>query len=171
MSSLKERLLNRERPTATYPCRVAPVEETQSAETALAVARKTALSVKADDKPAARKAKKMLDDAVARRDACYEPIKLRALPPADFEALGDTYPDAPDDATDEVRRQRDEEYLHAVFLASVEGDLTGPEWTEFVQQHLSTGERNDLFNLAIAVNGRVRALDPSTPKGSTGTRR
>ncbi|MFE9642358.1 hypothetical protein ACFYOC_25380 [Nocardiopsis alba] len=169
--SLKERLLARERPTATYPCRVAPVEETQDAETALAAARKAALAVKADDKTAARKAKKLLDDATARRNACYESIRLRALPPADFEALGDTYPEADEKDSEEVRRQRDEEYLHGVFLASVEGDLTEAEWTEFVQQHLSTGERNDLYNLAIAVNGRVRALDPSVPKGLTGTRR
>lgn len=169
--SLKERLLARERPTATYPCRVAPVEETQDAEAALAAARKAALAVRVDDKTATRKAKKILAEAEARRDACYERITLRALPPAEFEALGDTYPDAPDDASDEVRRQHDEEYLHSVFLASVEGDLTDEEWAEFVQQHLSTGERNDLYNLAIAVNGRVRALDPATPKGSTGTRR
>lgn len=169
--SLKERLLGRERPTATYPCRVAPVEETREAEQGLAAARKVALSVKAEDKDAARKAKRLLDKAEKRRDACYEPIVLRALPPADFEALGDTYPDAPEGAPDEVRRAHDEEYLHGVFLASVEGDLTEAEWTEFVQQNLSTGERNDLYNLAIAVNGRVRALDPGTPKGSTGTRR
>lgn len=169
--SLKERLLARERPTATYPCRVAPVEETQEAEQGLAAARKVALSVKADDKDATRKAKRLLTQAEKRRDACYEPIVLRALPPAEFEALGDTYPEADEKDSEEVRRQRDEEYLHGVFLASVEGDLTEAEWTEFVQQHLSTGERNDLYNIAIAINGRVRALDPGTPKGSTGTRR
>ncbi|WP_017585480.1 hypothetical protein [Nocardiopsis ganjiahuensis] len=171
MAGLKDRLLSRERPVATYPCRVASVEDTRAAEQGLAAARKAAMAVKDDDKQGAAKAKKLLDAAEKKRDACYEQITLRALPPGAFEDLGDAYPEAEADDSDEVRRQRDEEYLHAVFLASVEGDLTTAEWTEFVQQNLSTGERNDLFNLAIAINGRVRALDPATPKGSTATRR
>lgn len=165
MSALRDRLLQRERPVATYPCRVASVEETQAAEQALALARKAAMAVNADDKAAARKAKKVLEEAEARRGACYEQIRLRALPPQEFEALGDAYP-VPEDADEQTRRAADERYLHAVFLASVEGDgMTEDDWTSFVHESLSTGERNDLYNLAIAINGRVRALDPSVPKG------
>lgn len=167
MTSMKERLRNRERPVATYPCRVAPVEDTQNAEQALAAARKVALAVKADDKAAARKAKRMLDEAAARRDDCYLHIKLRAMPPKDFEDLADLFPPAPADADEDVHRGADEAYLHAVFLNTVEGDdsMTEDDWTDFVHKNLSTGERNDLYNLAIAVNGKVRALDPATPKG------
>ncbi|WP_160051426.1 hypothetical protein [Nocardiopsis sp. FR26] len=165
MSALRDRLLSRERPVATYPCRVASVEDTEAAEQALAVARRAALAVREDDKQAAAKAKKLLDAAEKKRDACYEKIRLRALPPEDFEELGDAYPEAEEKADEKTKVASNEAYLHAVFLASVEGDLTEDEWTTFVHQNLSTGERNDLYNLAIAVNGRVRALDPSVPKG------
>lgn len=167
MSTLKDRLRARERPTATYPCRVATVEETQAAERALALARKAVMAVNADDKAAARKAKKVLEEAQERRDDCYVQIRLRALEPEDFEDLGDAYPQADEKASERARRQADEAYLHAVFLASVEGDdsMTEEDWTDFVRKNLGTGERNDLYNMAVAVNGRVRALDPSVPKG------
>jgi len=163
--SLRDRLLNRERPVARYPCRVAPVEETEAAETAFAVARKAAMAVRSDDEKAAAEANKALAAAATARDACYEPIRLRALEPDAFEALQDAYPPAADDAEAKAKQAADEAYLHAVFLATVEGDLTEQEWTTFVHKNLSTGERNDLYNLSIAVNGRVRALNPSVPKG------
>lgn len=165
MTGLRDRLLQRERPVTFYPVRVASVEETEGAERALALAKQAARGVREDDKAAATKAKKLVEDAQSRRDACYERVPLRALPPAEFEAIGDAHPAAGDDASADAKRAQDETYLHAVFLATVEGDLTEEEWTQFVHQNLSTGERNDLYNLAIAINGRVRALDPSVPKG------
>jgi len=164
--SLKDRLLNRERPVARYPCRVASVEATEAAEKAFAVARKAAMAVRADDEQAAAAAKQALEVAAADRDACYEPVRLRALEPEAFEALQDAYPPADDKADAKAKQVADEAYLHAVFLATVEGEgMTEQDWTAFVHKNLSTGERNDLYNLAIAVNGRVRALDPSVPKG------
>ena len=166
MSTLKERLRARERPMAVYPCRVATVEETQAAERALTLARQAVLAAGSDDKAVA-KAQKALEEAQERRDGCYAQIRLRALAPEDFEALGDAYPQADEKADEQTRRDADEAYLHAVFLASLEGDesMTDEDWTAFVRENLSTGERNDLYNLGIAVNGRVRALDPSVPKG------
>ena len=163
--SLRDRLLQRERPVATYLCRVSPVEDTQAAELALQVAKKAAKGVRSDDKKAADAAKQVLEAAEERRDACYEQIRLQALSPADYEALGDAYPLADQDADDKAHLAANEAYLHAVFLATVQGDLTEQEWTTFVHTNLSTGERNDLYTLANAVNGRVRALDPSVPKG------
>jgi hypothetical protein len=163
---VRDRLLSRERPVATYPCRVASVEETQAAERALALARKVANSVKADDKQAAAKAKKALDAAEKKRDACYEQIHLRAMEPKAFEKLQDAYPQADDGADDDAKKAADEAYLHAVFLGTVEGEgMSEEDWTDFVHKNTSTGERNDLYNMSIAVNGRVRALDPSVPKG------
>lgn len=165
MTGLRDRLLQRERPVAFYKCRVAPVEETLAAEEALAAADTAVRRALASDQTAVQKAKKALAAAQKKRDACYEQLRLQALPPAEFEALADAYPDAPDDADDKTKIAANEAYLHAVFLASVQGDLTEQEWTTFVRTNLSTGERNDLYNLGIAINGRVRALDPSVPKG------
>ena len=163
--SLRDRLLQRERPVATYVCRVAPVDQTQQAEQELAAAKKAALGVRVDDTKATERARQAAQDALERRDACYEKIRLQALPPAEFEALSDVYPLAGPDADDQTRLEADEAYLHAVFLATVQGDLTEQEWTTFVHTNLSTGERNDLYTLSTAVNGKVRALDPSVPKG------
>lgn len=170
--TMKDRLLNRERPVAVYPCRVASVEDTQAAESALAMARKVAMGVKETDKAAARKAKKVLEDAEAKRDACYVKIRLRAMEPKEFEALSDVYPPAPDDANDDTKKTADEAYLHAVFLGSVEddGSMSEQDWTDFIHHNVGTSERNDIYNMGIAINGRVRALDPATPKGLTATR-
>jgi ParB-like chromosome segregation protein Spo0J len=163
---VRDRLLSRERPVATYPCRVASVEETTAAERALVTAHKAANAVKADDKQALTKAKKTLAAAEKARDACYEKIRLQAMEPKAFEKLQDAYPQADDGADEETRKAADESYLHAVFLGTVQGEgMSEEDWTDFVHRNLSTGERNDLYNMSIAINGRVRALDPATPKG------
>jgi len=163
--SLRDRLLQRERPVATYTCRVAPVADTQRAEQDLAAALKALRGVRPDDETAAATAQEAVATAQERRDACYEQILLQALPPDAYEAIGDAYPLADEGAEEKVRLAADEAYLHAVFLSCVQGELTSEEWTTFVHTNLSTGERNDLYTLANAVNGRVRALDPSVPKG------
>jgi hypothetical protein len=163
---VRDRLLSRERPVATYPCRVATVEETTAAERALVTAHKAANAVKADDKKAVAAAKRTLDAAEKKRDGCYEKVMLRAMEPKKFEALQDAYPQADDGADEETRKAADEAYLHAVFLGTVQGEgMSEEDWTDFVHTNLSTGERNDLYNMSIAINGRVRALNPSVPKG------
>lgn len=165
MGGVRDRLLSRERPVAYYPVRVAPVLDAQDAERALLVARRAAMTVKDDDTQAKAKARRELDRAEKRRDDCYLKLPLRALPPADFEALQDAYPQA-DSEDEKARRAADEEFLRELFLATVEvDDMTAEDWRTFFRDHLSTGERNELYDTALAINGRARSLDPSVPKG------
>lgn len=165
MSTLKERLLARERPLIHYPLRTSSVQEAQDAENALNFARRVAMATKANDKKAVNAAKREVAKAQERWDACYTKIPLRAMKPADFEALRTAYPESDSD-DEKVRLAADEAYLWALFLASVEvEDMTEKEWTAFFDEHVSSGERLELYSAAQAVNGQGRTLDPSVPKG------
>lgn len=168
MSDLRERLLARERPTVTYPLRVASVAETSEAEAELAAAKRSLRIWEVQDNPdraKLAKAKKAVERAQAVRDACYAEIVLRAMPPAEFEAIYDAYPE-PENADDTLaRREADEAYMRSVFLASVDSDLTEEEWDKVIAENLSTGERNELFQLANGINGRTRAPGGGVPKG------
>lgn len=168
MSELRERLLARERPSVTYPLRVASTSETAEAEAALAAAKRT-LNIRESagtpDRAALAKAKKAVEKAQAARDACYADVVLRALPAREFEALQDAYPEPEDGADDKARRAADEIYFRALFLASVDSDLSEEEWDQVIAENLSTGERNELYQLALGINGRTRALGGNAPKG------
>ncbi|ASU83583.1 hypothetical protein CDO52_12980 [Nocardiopsis gilva YIM 90087] len=168
MSDLRERLLARERPSVTYPLRVASVSETSEAEAELAAAKRSLRIWEAQDTPdraKLAKAKKTVERAQAARDACYAEIVLRALPVRDFEKLQDAYPEPEDGEDTAARREADEAYLRAVFHASVDSDLTEVEWDQVIAENLSTGERNELFQLALGINGRTRAPGGGVPKG------
>jgi hypothetical protein len=154
-TSLRDRLLNRERPTATYRLRVADDAE-QQREWALAQdgLRVAQLRADADAAREQAKARRQLDKAQAALEACYEEIRVRALEPVVFEALVEQHP-ARKDTEDEA--WNGDTFPRALFLACVEGDLTPEEWSGFLDRACSHAERSELMFLALAVNSRSPA--------------
>jgi len=162
---LKERLEGRKRPFATYWVLV-DQEGAAVAEERLADARtryQTLLIVSAGEDRVAEAA-----EQVARRladvRACYEPIRLTAMMPDDFERLVGAHPPRPgtdDEVWDTKALPRE------CFFRCAPEEMTRTEWEEFLTGRVSEAERSALFNTAVAAN--VRVLDPTVPKDSTPT--
>lgn len=166
--SLRERLRARQRPTTTYPLRVADTSEAERELREAQVAYRRIVRHGGGDDPAVAAAKTRLDTAQAAFDECYEMITLVALPPGDLEALLAAHP--PREGQDDGPFNSDT-YPRALFLACVDGhngDMTREDWEHMLDQTCSYGERQELYVLAQALNTR----GPSTaiPKGWTPTR-
>lgn len=178
MSSLRERLRARERPSLDYEL---PVGDVMGAQRALAAAeeahrealRRAARVSTAEDASDAEQAEAQAAveetrEAVAQAkealDACYEHIRLTAMPPDEYEALKALHPPRPgtDDIEYNVRT-----FPKAVFLACAT-ELTPEEWEPILRENLTHAERQDLFLLADAVNARL--VNAALPKGSRPTR-
>jgi hypothetical protein len=159
--SLRERLLNRPRPSGSCPVRVdddtEARKEVEQARMLLSIAE---LQGEAADQAAVRKARARLKKAEQALKACYEFVTVRALPPDDFEALVDAH--KPRAETDD-RLWNGATFPKACLLACVESDLTGEDWEHVWTTVLSNAERVELSNAAIRVN--VRVPDSSLPKG------
>lgn len=152
----RERLLARKRPTLDYHLAVvddtAAVAELTAAKEALEIARIAATDQRADKADqaisAAEERLKLAREAV---QDCYEPIKLTALPPAEFEELAAAHPAR--DGKDE--QWNSDTFPMACFLACVDtSELSADEWTEFLKTSVSQSERLSLFTTAIGVNAR-----------------
>ncbi|MEV7611316.1 hypothetical protein AB0N61_17660, partial [Microbacterium sp. NPDC089320] len=163
MSSLRERLRARERPSLDYEL---PVGDVVGAQRALAAAeedlrqalRRAAKAAAEEDDPGREAAEadvKAARRAVAHQeadlDACYEHIKLTAMPPDEYEALVALHPPRPN--TDDKEWDA-ETFPKAVFLACAT-ELTPEEWEPILAQNLTHAEREDLYYLARAVNLRL----------------
>lgn len=161
MSERRDRLRGRGRPSAAYLLPVgniaAAAREVRLAGQAWSVSQLRTDEGAAEAVAAARQA---LDQAEEALQACYEEVRLTALAPEDYEALI---------AKHEPREGTDDElwdtttFPKACFLACAPGDMSAPEWEDFLTSNVSWVERDDLLNLAIAVN--VRQVNPAIPKG------
>ncbi|MEO3875525.1 hypothetical protein ABGB18_42660 [Nonomuraea sp. B12E4] len=161
MSSLRERLLNRPRPSGTCPVRIDDdTEARKEAGQASILLNLLDAQGESADQAAVRKAKARLKKAEAALKACYEFVTLRALPPDDFEALVDAHKPRP--GTDD-QQWDNETFPKAVFVACVESDLSADDWEHIWTSVLSNAERIELSNAAIRVN--IRVPDSSLPKG------
>jgi hypothetical protein len=159
--SLRERLLNRPRPSGTCPVRVEDdTEARQEVEQARMLLNLLVMQGDAADKAAVRNAKARLKKAEQALNACYEFVTLRALRPDDFEALVDVHKPRP--GTDD-RTWNNETFPKACFFACVESDLLLEDWEQIWTTVLSNAERIELSNSAIRVN--IRVPDSSLPKG------
>lgn len=159
--SLRERLLNRPRPSGTCPVRVEDdADARKEVEQARAVLHLLEIQGDAADQAAVRKAQTRLKKTEQALKACYEFVALRALPADDFEALVGAHKPRPD--TDD-RLWNGATFPKACFLACVESDLTSKDWEHVWTTVLSNAERVELSNAAIRVN--VRVPDSSLPKG------
>lgn len=147
--SLRERLAQRKPPSVVVRLRV---EDDTAARAELVSAQA------GGDGPRIQAAQ----DAV---DACYEPLVITALPPAEWEALVDAHP-----PTEEQKKRGNTwfnpvTFYPALLAACVEGDETEDDWADFTTKgSLSLGESNALITAALEVN--QRSPDPGViPKG------
>ncbi|MFC9085361.1 hypothetical protein [Nocardiopsis dassonvillei] len=165
--SLKDKLRGRARPTLSHRLRIASTEETTAAEAAVATARRMLTIWEAQaspDEERIEQARQALAEAEAVRDECYVTVTVQALKPEDFEALYDVYP--PSDSKDpKEKKEAEEAYLRALFLECVQGDMTREDWEDVLTEDVSAGERNELYDLGAAVNGRSRIPNGQIPKG------
>lgn len=150
----RERLLARRRPRVVHQLAVeddtAAVAELSAAKDELATA-----SFRSDEamEEAVSAAEKRVAKARRTVEACYEPLTLTAMPPAEFEALIAKPEYAPREGKTE--QWNGETFPRACFLACVDtSDLSPDEWEAFVDGSLSQGERDALFLAAISVNAR-----------------
>lgn len=161
MSTLRDRLRGRGRPSAAYLLPVgniaAAAREVRLAEQAWRVAQLRTGDGAAEAVAAAREA---LDQAEEVLQECYERVELTALAPADFEALVAEH-EPREDSDDE--EWDSETFPLACFVACAPGDLSAQEWTDFLNSNVSVVERDELLQLAIAVN--IRQVNPAVPKG------
>ncbi|MER5622506.1 hypothetical protein ABT061_15825 [Streptosporangium sp. NPDC002544] len=153
--SLRERLQQRARPTATWPLRIddpaAAKQELEQAETEERIA-----SVGLAEGVEQEAARARVAAARAALAACFEPITLEALPPPEFEALAAEYPPGPDDDA------WNKDFPPALFLACVRSELDREEWVSIFASQLSQGEKIAACNAAIQVN--LRTPDAGLPK-------
>lgn len=155
----RDRLLGRTRPTATHHLRVEDDTDAratvEAAQEALSIAR-----MRLDDNTAkaVSEAEAALQQARARLADCYEPVVIKAMPPAKFEELVAEHPGR--DGKDE--RWNVSTFPRALFLASVVGELSREEWEQVLDEQCSEGEQNGLFLDAQLVNARMP--DGTIPK-------
>lgn len=149
--SLKARLAARTLPTAEFRLRISDDSEAREelgrARVALKVAER-----KGEDQKELTKLRAAVTKAEKTAAEHYETLQLKALRPADMEALIDAHP---------ARKGQDEEwntdtFRPALIAACVEGDMSAEDWVEFLTNGpVSLGEVRELYKAALAVNDRT----------------
>lgn len=165
--TIRDRLRSRQRPTTTYPMRVADTQDAERELLEAQAAYRRASRLGGPDSPEARDAKTRVEQAEEALRGCYVDIKLVALPPDELEALIAQHP--PREGVDDGPVNADS-YPRALFLACVDAEgMTREDWEYVLDHTCSYGERQELYLLAQALNTR----GPSTalPKGWMPTRR
>lgn len=159
--SRRDRFRTRGRPSASY---LLPVDDMAAAARAVRLAGErlnvTYLRRDEDAAQAVEQARQGLDQAQEQLEACYEPLVLTALAPDDFELLIAEHP--PREGTSD-EKYNPETFPTACFLACAPADLPEAEWRAFLTSNVSLLERDELLELAVAVN--VRKIDGALPKG------
>lgn len=151
--SLRERLEQRGRSTATFPLRVESTDAVADAARALDEAHEGG-----DPYEVAA--------AQARLDGCYEMLRITALEPGDYEALVAAHP--PPDAKKDEASWDPVTFVPALFAETISGDDTEADWADYTSKILEPGEVQDLFGTVLGVH--FRSPDPRVGKGSTGIR-
>lgn len=163
--SLRERLKARPRPSAVFKLRMEDDtkqrEELAKANLAVTLAR----NVHEDGSGELVEAERKFQQAQDELDACYEPLRLVALPPEEYEALLASHPPT------EEQRKKDSDAMwngdtfpFALIAVTVEGDMSEDDWREMHKEgRLNIGEFHRLFLECLEVNNR--AANPSLGKG------
>lgn len=165
--SLGDRLRGRQLPTTTVAIRVDFTPESDAAETELVDATRALRLAELRDTDADHsELENRVAAAQAAVDVHYETVVLRALPPAEFEALIAAHPPADGQQSREVWN---ETTLRAPLIAAcADGDMTEDDWVEFLTKGpVTTGEVRMLFSAAVSVNDRT--ADVRVGKGSSKT--
>lgn len=166
--SLRARLAERRRPHLPYPLLVDdPTEAQQQLDAARQELRQ--VLIRGDDTIAAQAA---VAQAQADLDGCYAHITLTALRPADYEALIAAHPPTVVQAAETPPQiWNPDSFRPALLAACADGDMTADDWTSFLAERCSQGERQGLYVAALIVNEQERIAEPLVlPKGWTTNR-
>jgi hypothetical protein len=156
--SLREKLRAKPPRTVVHPL---VLEDTTAQEAALQRVRWERVAAEmqqpAGGKPSRRltAARKAEAAALAALAACAEPLTIRALLPADWEALVASHPpgEGVDTEWDEVT------FRAGAVAACVDGDMTADDWAEFFgSPRCTVGERDTLWLLVLRLNLRAPEL-------------
>jgi hypothetical protein len=168
--SLREKLRAKPPRTVVHPM---VLGDTAEAEAALRVARVARIIAQSEEQKGAKKRSPKLAAALAAEEAAAaelgklaEPVTVRAMPPADWEALVAAHPPQPktDSQWDEAT------FMPAAVAGSVDSDMTEEDWAEFfASDRCSVGERDALWILVLALNLRAPELS-QLPKDWTSTK-
>lgn len=182
--SQRDRLLGRPRPSSTHRLLVDPDAEPEARAELARVQREVRKVMQRDsstqqDKEAATQRQ---EQAEAKLNACFETIILRALPPRRVEELEAAHPPTADQLA-RAKSERDqaqqrgeqspewpswneETFWPELLSEVVDNDMTTDDWTAFLSENVSSGERRSLQLAALQVNLQERAADPVViPKG------
>ena len=159
--SARERLLGKKRLSITYRVRVDDTEEAERAlEEARSAYRQALIAADSEDDAPVRNAKRRRDRAREALEACYEPLTINALRPADLEKLLGEHPAQDEDGSDALWHTAT--FRPALLAACVDSDMTADDWAVFCEENLGRGERDDLWLTVLDVNHR--APDSTIPK-------
>jgi hypothetical protein len=172
-----DRIRSRQRPWVDYKLLAVDGEQLAAAQkkaTEAAGRLRQAILREDPDKPervkelaAARRAQARADKAML---ACWESIRLTALPPDEYEQLKAANPPT----GEELAADKDAEWSTAalrpaLLAACAEGGLSVDEWQTLLDERFSVGERHEIFTTALAINESSRVVESVVlPKGSTG---
>lgn len=168
----RERLRARPLPSIVYPLLVDdPAQARAALEQEQQLLRQVILKHGADDDiEDYREHKAKVEAAQAALDDCYELIALTALRPAAYEQLAAQHPPtAAQQAKDDKAWVNVDTFRPALLQACADSDMTAADWAAFLEENVSTGERQGLYVAALGINERDRFADPLVPKGWTAT--
>lgn len=172
-----DRVKSRKLPTIHFSVLVVDGDELEAAQQKLAEAlerRRRAERNLVPEKPERVKEFDLAKQAVKRAEkvfeACWEKIRLTAMPPDEYEDLKSEHPPTPD----QLKNDPDLEYNKSTFrpallAACAEGGYSVEEWQRMLAHQFSDGERQELFTTALAINAGTRVVESVVlPKGSNG---
>lgn len=108
---------------------------------------------KVSDEEAVTRADAELESAEEALAACYYPLRLRGIPPAELEALRASHPAK--DENDEIDFDADSFRPALVAACAVDSDLTPAEWrVELESARWTLGDVNALYQSALVVCNR-----------------
>lgn len=151
---LRSQLEARGLPETTYPIRKGRVADVKRCREVLDEAIR--LRDKTDGVDEARE--QAVHDARAALDGCYEDVVVKAIEPGAYEALVAKHPPTEAQADDDLLWDPDT-FVPALLAACVDQPWSESEWVELCSAGpLALGEVTDLFQTAVAINGRAPDL-------------
>src|SRR5690606_38237704 len=161
-------------------------DQAEAAREKLAKARAEARAARRQgaDETRLSKLDKAAEAAEAALEACYETLRLTAVPPGVLEELAAGHPPTADQMA-KAKQERDrakqrgeplpdwpefneDTYWPALLARCIEGDMTAEDWREMPAGRLSAGEVRALKNALVDINYEERSADPLVlPKGLT----
>jgi hypothetical protein len=172
--SLKEQLTSRARPSVTEHIEI---KDPREAKAKLQQALRVLKQAEAKGDPVeVKRCKTAVTRAGKQLEKCFAKITLRALKSKPYEALIGEHPPTPEQIAEAGKNPADwpewneDTFYPALFAACAEGDMEEEDWSGFLEENVSRGERRRLYMAALAVNENERMPESTMlPKGSPGT--